>query len=71
VDCEIAVFGGVAEPRRMRHLGAEALARLFVEAHQQRRQEQARRDGVDADLLAREIARRRQGQATTPPFEAE
>ena len=47
----------------MRHLGAEALAGLFVQAHQQRRQEQAGRDGVDADLQAGEIARRRQRQA--------
>ena len=47
----------------MRHLGAEALAGLFVQAHQQRRQEQARRDGVDADLEAGEVARGRQREA--------
>src|SRR5437879_11068176 len=52
MDREVAVFGGVAKPCRMRHLGAQTLARLFVQAHQQRRQEQARRDGVDAALLA-------------------
>src|SRR4051812_27355782 len=44
----------------MRHLGTEALAGLFVQAHQQRRQEQAGGDVVDADLLAREVARGRQ-----------
>ena len=63
VDREVAVLGGVAEPGRMRHLGAEALARLLVQAHQQRRQEQAGRDGVDADLEAGEIARGRQREA--------
>src|SRR6185312_4311919 len=63
VDREAAIFGGVTEPRGMRHLRAEALARFLVETHQQRREEQAGRDGVDADLLAGEIARRRQGQA--------
>src|SRR3954469_2523216 len=31
-----AVFRGIAEPRRMRHLGAETLPRLFVQAHQER-----------------------------------
>ena len=54
---------GIAEPRRMRHLRAEALAGFLVQSHQQRRQEQAGRDGVDADLQAGEIARRRQGHA--------
>ena len=47
----------------MRHLGAEALARLLVETHQQRREEDAGRNGVDADLQAGEVARRRQRQA--------
>ncbi len=44
----------------MRHLLAETFAGLFAQPHQQRRQEQARRDGVDADQQVREIARHRQ-----------
>src|ERR1700716_2796955 len=30
VHRKVAVFGGIAEPRRMRHLRAQALARLFL-----------------------------------------
>src|ERR1700730_10286259 len=63
VDREVTVFGRIAEPRRMRHLRAETLQRLLIQSHQQRRQEQAGRDGVDADLVPGEVARRRQGQA--------
>src|SRR3982074_1162344 len=59
---EVAVFGGIAEPRRMRHLRAQALARLLVQPHQEWRQKQAGRDGIDADLVLGEIARRRQSE---------
>ena len=47
----------------MRHLRAEALASFLVQSHQQRRKEEAGRNGVDADLLAGEVARRGQRQA--------
>src|SRR5215475_4066636 len=50
-----AIFRCLAKPRRMRHLGAKALARLLVQAHQQRGEEDAGRDGVHADFLAGEI----------------
>src|SRR5437667_12399419 len=63
VNREVAILGSIAEAGRMRHLRAEALAGLFVEAHQQRRQEQAGRDGIDADLQATGAARRRQSEA--------
>src|SRR5690348_442347 len=63
VDRERGIFRGLAETRGMRHLCAEALARLLVQSHQERRVKYPGRDGVDADLLAGEIARRRQRQA--------
>src|ERR1700709_757964 len=55
VHRERAVFRGIAEPRRMRHLRAEAFARLFIQAHQERRQKQAWRDGVDANKMRGEV----------------
>ena len=58
-----AVLVGVAEPGRVRHLLAERLLRLLGQRAEQRRLEQAGRDGADPDELARQVAGDRQRHA--------
>src|SRR5688572_33409951 len=57
---EPGVLLGPSEPRRMRHLGAQRLARLLRQAGEQRGVEQARRDRAYADADPREVARGRE-----------
>src|SRR5438093_9801295 len=56
-------FRGTAEARRMRNRLGQALTRLGRDTREDRRVEGAGRDGVDADLAARQVARGDDGHA--------
>ena len=54
---------GLPEPVRERNRGGERILRLLRQAAEQRRQEQAGRDGEHTDAELRKLARDRQGHA--------
>src|SRR5918995_1176274 len=60
---ELGVLLGPSEPRGVRHLGAQRLARLLRQAGEQRCVEQARRNRADANAESREVARGRERKA--------
>src|SRR3569623_1697399 len=60
---ETGIFFGPAEPLRERHLQRQRIAYLLGGGLQQRRVEGAGQDRVDADSLAHQVARDRQGHA--------
>src|SRR3546814_13636963 len=62
-DLQIGIFVGIAEPLRVEHRGAQRIADILRRAGEQRGIEDARQDRVDANLLAAQVARDRQGHA--------
>src|SRR3546814_5364510 len=60
-DLQIGIFVGIAEPLRVEHRGAQRIADILRRAGEQRGIEDARQDRVDANLLAAQVARDRQG----------
>ena len=52
-------LGGIAEAARARHRGPELLLHLFWEAHEERGEEEAGRNGVDPDAFLGEVTRER------------
>src|SRR5436190_2020882 len=68
VEHQLRVFLGAAEPRRKRHAGGEAVLHILRQACEHRRREDAGCDRHDPHAVARQLARRRQGQADDAAF---